>query len=1047
MNWKSITTLLLFLPASVFAQAAGGVAGISGTVHDPSGSAVPNAKVVISSASQGQVRSVTTNGSGAFTAPSLIPGPGYRVSVTAAGFTVYDLKDIDLQVGQNLDLNVNLQVGNASTQVEVTATASLVDDTKNDVSTVVDNQQIQELPVNGRRVDSFVLLTPGVSNDATFGLLTFRGVAGNNSFLVDGNDNTEQFYDENAGRTRIQSQISQDAVQEFQVVSDDYSAEYGRAMGGVVNTVTKSGSNALHGSGFYYFRSTGFDARDPFATVNGVGINPPEKRVEGGATVGGKIIKDKLFYLLNFDLTHRMFPFIDSYVSAGVINPTTNTWVTTGADACAAPATPAQCNAINSLLPRFFGQIPRTDDNDLAFGRLDYHASDKNTFTAEFNFLRWWSPNGIQTGLDSTTGAGITGNGDDSVRVRNGKLGWTSVPTSTFVNTFRFGVDTDRQADSYDQAELGGGLGFLDVAVAGVQLGAATYLPRVEPSETRYEFSDDATLIKGKNTIKFGFGFYTTDDYNYYISNAFGSYTYLNPTNFALDYSNAAGVVGGNTGPKNCTTAGVAAPCWSGYSQTFGNPVANYRINELAWYVNDQIKASSRLTVNLGVRYDKSLSMNFPVTNPSWPDTGFIHTPSTNFSPRVGLAYRLNDKTVLRGGFGLFYARLLGGLIDNLWTTNGIYQISDSLSSSTAAQAAAGPAFPNTLAGPPAGASVSASTIQFAAANLKTPYSSQANLTLERQLRPDMLLSISGIASRGIHLLGAEDLNAPQPNSTFTYAVENTAGQQTGTYTTPIYLSPRPNTAFGTVYEDNNGVDSVYDALAVTFNKRFSHGIQMLASYTWSHEIDDGQEQASNAIFFSTITTLYNGNNSAERASGWEDQRNRFVYSFVWSPTLHTDNSFVKAVANNWQLSSITTLASGRPYGSPTISVSSGPTLPAGESLITTSEIDGFGGNTRVPWLPVNSILTPATYRADARISKFIPIKIKDRDTKLSLNFEVFNVSNSWSPTSVTTHEYTAVKGVLEQQPTTSYGQGSADGGFPDGTQARRLQVSARFTF
>ena len=302
MNWKSITTLLLFLPASVFAQAAGGVAGISGTVHDPSGSAVPNAKVVISSASQGRVRSITSNAAGEFTAPSLIPGPGYQVTVTATGFSTYDLKDIDLQVGQNLALNINLQVGTSTTQVEVTATATLVDDTKNDVSTVVSGQQIQELPVNGRRVDSFVLLTPGVSNDATFGLLTFRGVAGNNSFLIDGNDNTEQFYDENAGRTRIQSQISQDAVQEFQVVSDNYSAEYGRAMGGVVNTVTKSGTNAFHGSGFYYFRSTGFDAADPFATINNsagipVRINPPEKRVEGGASVGGRIIKDKLFWL------------------------------------------------------------------------------------------------------------------------------------------------------------------------------------------------------------------------------------------------------------------------------------------------------------------------------------------------------------------------------------------------------------------------------------------------------------------------------------------------------------------------------------------------------------------------------------------------------------------------------------------------------------------------------------------------------------------------------------------------------------------------------
>ncbi|MFY9728270.1 MAG: TonB-dependent receptor [Bryobacteraceae bacterium] len=1030
----SALTLALCLSSPGFAQSSGGVAGISGVVRDASGSAVPNARVVISTKGQGIARSLVTNDAGIFAAQALIPGPGYKVTVAAPGFNTYEADNLALAVGQNLDLNISLAVGSSVTQVEVTATASMVDDTKSDVSTVIDNRDIQNLPINGRRVDSFVLLTPGVSNDATFGLLTFRGVAGNNSFLLDGNDNTEQFYDENAGRTRIQSQLSQDAVQEFQVVSDDFSAEYGRAMGGVVNTVTKNGSNELHGTGFYYFRSTGFDARDTFAA-----FNPSEKRVEGGASLGGPIVKNKLFYFINFDLTYRKFPMVDSYVQSGVVNPATQTWV-----GCGAPATPAQCSAINALLPRFYGQIPRTDDNDLGFGRLDYHLNDQNTVTAEFNFLRWWSPNGIQTGLSSTTGAAITGNGDDSVRVRNGVLRWTFVPNSSFLNIFHFGLDTDRQADSYDQAELGSGLGYLDVSVGGVQLGSATYLPRVEPSETRYEFSDDATLVKGRHAIKFGFGFYTTEDYNYYISNAFGSYTYTNPTNFALDYS-------GNT-------AGLKS--WSGYSQTFGNPVADYRINELAWYVLDQWKVSPKFTVNLGVRWDKSLSMNFPVTNPAWPETGSIHTPSTNFAPRVGLSYRLDDKTVLRGGFGIFYARLIGGLIDNLWTTNGIYQIADSLSGTSSPQLAAGPVFPNVLASAPAGASVSASTIQFADPNLKAPRSLQGNITVERQITQDMLLSVSGMWSRGEHLLSSVDLNAPLPTTNFTYAVDNASGSPAGTFTSPLYLNPRPNTAFGAVYETTNGIDSYYDGLAVTVTKSMKHGLQALASYTWSHEIDDGQEQATNAIYFSSFGSMtYNGNNSFERGNGWLDQRHRLVLSFVWSPTVtHSTSAFAKYVLNNWQLSAITTLASGRPYGSPTIRVSTGLStckngatsncIPGSYGLISTSTIDGFsGGNTRVPFLPVNSILTPASYRTDARLSKAIPIMIKDRQTMLSLNFEAFNVSNSWSPTAMTTQEYLeSSAGVLTLSPS-AYGIGSADGGFPDGTQARRLQVSVRFSF
>ncbi len=346
--------------AVCFAQSAGGVAGISGEVKDPSGSTVPNAKVVISSVSRGELRTLTTNGSGIFTAPALIPGAGYKVAVTAAGFAPYEANNIELQVGQNLNLNISLTVGQTSTSVDVNAAAQLLDDTKTDVSQVVSTREIMNLPINGRRVDSFVLNTAGVTNDATFGLLTFRGVAGNNSFLLDGNDNTEQFYDENAGRTRIASQISADAVQEFQVVSANVSAEYGRAMGGVVNTVTKSGGNAVHGSAFYFLRSTGFDAHDPYAS-----FNPTEHRIQTGGTVGGAIIKDKLFYFLSADITRRNFPFVDSQVKVGFLDPVNQVWL-----GCAAPATPAQCSAINGLLPRFYGQLPRTASNDLYFGRI-----------------------------------------------------------------------------------------------------------------------------------------------------------------------------------------------------------------------------------------------------------------------------------------------------------------------------------------------------------------------------------------------------------------------------------------------------------------------------------------------------------------------------------------------------------------------------------------------------------------------------------------------------------------------------------------------------
>ncbi len=267
------------------------------------------------------------------------------------------------------------------------------------------------------------------------------------------------------------------------------------------------------------------------------------------------------------------------------------------------------------------------------------------------------------------------------------------------------------------------------------------------------------------------------------------------------------------------------------------------------------------------------------------------------------------------------------------------------------------------------------------------------------------------------------------------------SGAQVGTYTTPVYLNPRPDTHYGAISEVTNGLSSFYDALDISFEKRFSDGFSSMVSYTWSHEIDDGQGAATNAIYFSSPTSVFNGNYAFERGSGLLDQRHRLVYSFVWSPiVMHRDGGSAKYFANNWQLSSITTLAAGRPAGSETILVTDTPV----SGMLYTSSLNGFGGSTRVPFLPVNGIYTPAAYREDFRLTKIISLPWER--ISLSLNFEAFNISNTWSPTNMTTQAYTEAKGVLTPTPT-AFGVGSGDGGFPDGTQARRMQVSARITF
>jgi len=1037
MRLKLLAPLFVLACASVFAQSSGGVAGISGVVRDPSGATVPNAKVIVSTESQGTIRTVATNTDGVFTAPSLIPGPGYKVTVSAPGFAPYVAGNLDLAVGQNLDLRIGLTVGETTTVVEVSGAAELVQDTKSDVSEVVDTRSIQELPINGRRVDSFALLTPGVSNDGFYGLLSFRGVAGQNAFLVDGTDTTEQFYNENAGRTRIAAQISQDAVQEFQVVSSNYSAEYGRAMGGIVNTVTKSGGNDIHGGGFWFYRSTGFDARDPFAT-----FVPSEKRNQAGGTLGGPIQKDKLFFFLSTEVTRRNFPMVDS-VNSTAVSGATQTWNLCGTPASAGQpaATAAQCAAINALLPRFYGSVPRTLNQELYLGKLDYHVNDRNAVTASFNFLHDRSPNGIQSSASSTSGAALTGNGDDAVTVRNGHVAWTMVPTSSFVNEFRFGLATDRQWDGFDDAELGQGLGYLQVSVNSQSIGPASYLPRIEPMETRYQFQDNATWTKGAHTIKLGADIATTQEFVYYISPAFGSYSYKTVNAFALDYS------GNTTGAKD----------WTTYTQAFGNPAVKYRIGDNGFYAQDQWRVNDRMTVTYGARYEFSSMPQPTVCNQNYPDTCHVPSPKTNLAPRIGLSYRLNKKTVVQAGYGMFYARFQGGTLDNLFTTgNGIYQTSMSLSncipgttgctSTQIAQGAAGPTFPNALAALPSGATVSAPALQFMSPNIKTPYSEQGNIAIQRELSKDVAMTVSYMWSRGVQLYGIRDLNLPTTTTNFTYTVDDVNGSPAFQYTTPVYVGNRPDTRYGGIYLDENGVSSYYNGLSVQVNKRFAHGLQALLSYTWSHEIDDGQSygESTNNLFLSNANYwLYNGVYGADKGSGTLDQRHRLVFNWVWAPVFtHRTDAFSRYVVNGWQISSITSMASGHPYGSEQINVTDTPVT----GMFSNYSINGTGFSYRAPWLPVNSYCLPASYRADARVSKILHFGER-RPYDLALSFEMFNLGNNWSATGYSSsYAYSEAKGIITPTPTKLYIP-SADAGFPDGTQARRMQVSARFSF
>ncbi len=1017
---------LIACSTAVFGQAVAGLGAISGSVRDASGAGVPGAEVVIANTAKGIRRTLATNEVGLFVAPSLVPSAGYTVTVNKSGFSEFNAREIEVLVGQNVKIDVALAVAGTATQVNVEAVAPVIDATRTDVSQVVNSAQIVNLPINGRRVDSFVLLAPAVVPDGTFGLVSFRGTASGNAFLTDGNDTTNQFYNENAGRTRISSQISQDAVQEFQVLSNGYSAEFGRASGGVVNTVTRSGGNDLHGTAYWFFRNQDFNARDPFAT-----INPTETRHQAGASLGGRLIKDKLFYFGNFEVTRRDFPLIASITSPPLFT-STGQFIPSN---CGAPATPEQCAAATKFMERNFGVVPRTANSELGFLKLDWRPTERNAFSASMNYLRWLSPNGIQTQAVLNNGNGIGNNANSTVRNRYGRFTWTAIPTSSSVNEFRFGWFKDKLYDYPNPDFAIPGIGFLTLTVQGQSnLGTSDAYPRLNPSENRFQFADNFTKTQGRHTWKAGFDMSRTEDYNDIMRNRNGTYSYPSFTAFAQDFT------GNATGAKRYTT----------YSQRFGNSVVDTNLWDFAFFVQDQYRLTPNLTLNYGMRYDVSKIPQPKVTNPEFPATGVINSAKKNFAPRVGFAYSFNNsRTVLRAGYGIFHARLQTGLLNTFFLENGVYQKAISLATNNSTDLALAPVFPNRLAGidrnPPAGTV----NVTMAARDFRTPYTQQGDVAIEHEITRNLGVTVNYIWSRGLHLTSVTDVNAGPFGDPVTYRINDASGAQVGSYTTPTYRRGlRPNANWAGINIVDAGANSYYNALAVQVRKRLSKGVEGSLAYTWSHALDylggGFGGGANNNIFFSSgPSSYYNGNYRNEKGSSLLDQRHRLTISAVWAPVLtKREDPFSRYLVNNWQLSLLGVFASAPPT-QPTVRISGQPFPGTGaQAPLSNTGLNGFSGSSRVPFVPVNSLDVDTRATIDARLSKVVPIAER---YKLYLNFEAFNVMNHTYYTGVLAQMYSLSNMVLT--PDARYGQGSATQGFPDGTNARRAQVSARFVF
>ena len=1053
------------------AQSLAGLGAINGTVEDSQGAAVAKANVEVTNPSLGIDRKLTATDAGVFTFPSLPPAEGYVVTVSMAGFATSKTTNITVHVGEEVAIPVRIGVASQNENVTVSeSTQPTMDLTKTEVSELVSQQQIMDLPINGRRVDQFALLTPGVVPDSTSGELSFHGVPAGNEFLQDGVDITQQWFVQNAGGTAALSNISMDAVQEFRTEVFGYSAEFGRGAGGVVNTLTKSGTNDFHGTAFWFFRNRTLNAIDLFSKLNGQPYNAPEYRHQFGGDIGGPAIKDKLFFFGAYEGTIRNFPLISSIINSSIL--TSGGQLLPGL--CTATAT--QCAAVQSYFNRYFRTVSRSLHQNDGFLKMDYRQNDKSTYTANFNLMNYYANHNGSNAVAPTDGSGAAGsNYNVGTHVRNARLSNTYLVSPTMVNEARFGFNAERRFQGLptDLLPPDNILSGLTVAGQGNLGVSQNQLPNIQPTEKRFILDDTFSESKGRHQLKFGIDLAYLRSVENAVFSGPGNFIYGSVTAFAYDLTpESTDPVSSSQGPGKH---------YLSFQQALGHPITGITIRDYDFFAQDQWQLTPKLLLNLGLRYEYSTFTQPPpptykATNPV---VGGINQPKTNFAPRIGFSYSMNgSKTLIRGNYGIFYNRLPGASITRLQQLGGSVRKSFTLSSTSPAQFAVEPTFPNVFTSlSQVNAVLSPASINsgFAKPGLSTPYVQEWSLGVEQQIAKNMSLSVAYVGSRGLKFLQRSDLNALQPNGTDTFYLYDASGNPTGkSYSLPVYFNAANgntgyNPNYGRILQIDNAGRLWYDGFIAEFHQRENRYLQSSISYTWSHSEDLGQGSASSNYYFTDQgDTVLNGAStingrsgySYEKGSSLEDQRHRIVMTAILSsPKLESGTLFTREIANGWQLAPIFTYATPQ-YVDTNITAGGlatgalGGLVTAGTDprLYISSTLSGIGGEApggvRYPFAPTANLPLGNTVQLDGRLTKLFPVH--ERQT-IELSFEAINALNHIRITAVNQTGYksgwnsTTNTGYLQQ--VSGLGVGTASGGFPDGTNARRAQASLRYTF
>jgi len=1076
LRWVCLLGLYLLIfaasPGLPTANAQTSTGTIIGTVTDPKGLAVADAQVVVKNLDTDTESSFPTNAAGIYVAPYLQPG-NYQVTASKTGFETVVHKNVGVHVGDRLTIDVQLPLQSQQTSIVVTEEAPVLETGKTEQSQTVGQNLVEGLPIATRRWENFVLLTPAVTTDGTSGLSSFRGISGlYNGNSVDGANNTQAFFSEARGRAIIVTYVySPDSIREFQVNSSNYSAEYGQAAGGVVNAVTRSGTNELHGDLFYNLRYPDLNALDPVGKTRGIFTQTVHQQNQFGGSVGGALIKEKLFFFGTYDGFRKVNPILYTSTTS---TPTINAFV------CPAAVTASQCsNAKTFITTDLLGAFPRDLKQDVFLGKLDYELNHTNHLSAVFNWQNWKEPFGYNTAPTVNNG-GATQNGAGGTHERFFIANWTSSFSSNKVNELRFQWGRDFEFDTTNSG--GPSASLTNIA----SYGETSALPRPAfPDEHRIQISDNLSIVKGTHVLKFGADVNFIHELLVNLFQGDGNYSYNGTTAFAGCPAGAnatfcrwvADAVGANVGDA------FTGKHYGAFTQV-NDPITHvgkddFYDNDFGAYLEDTWKIRPRLTLNLGVRYDLQHVPAPPQPNTATPlltlYTSTLNIDTNNIAPRLGVAWQFDKNTVLRAGYGIFYGKTSNSTYYALRVENGVFQQTFSGCGPNAGQTTScAPTFPNVFFTPPGPApappfpgaltptvGIPGGTLPASSAaahgmtpDFVNPSAHEGEVGIERQLPGRMTISATYLLTRGLRLPVSYDANVRPTTATKSYDVLSSSGATVLTATVPSYTAPRLDTGSGLILNQASVLNSWYNGLVLSLKKPLSHDIELLFNYTYSKALDDGETAGTNGTFFGTDGVLDPYNFKRDYSYSDLDQRHRFVGSLIWEPSYAKDfsNAFARQLLNGWSTSTIVVAATGQPYNANIINSTLGSAVP-GDGGMTGAEVSTFASATggRVSWLARNFFNLPNFTNVDFRLGRSFSFREKYR---LNVVVDAFNLFNSTIVSAVNTSAFSYsgpgigacaghTNGCLVPSP--SFGSLSTTSGTLYGP--RQLQFGARFSF